>query len=85
MFNKNNTISAFCMSFDMNNNKYMIKLFLKIKNKIQKLDKVAKNPFIQDDLSYNPCQNCIAQTYVWIEEDIKNNFATNPFVKKKLN
>ena len=51
----------------------------------KKLDKVAKNPFIQEDLSYNPCQNCISQTYVWIEEDIKNNFSTNPFVKKKIN
>lgn len=65
----------------------MLKYFNKIKNKINKFDKLAKNPFLQTEHSYNPCVNCVAQTYVWIEEDNKNNFlkkttATNPNQKK---
>ena len=65
----------------------MIKYLLKIKNKITKLDKIAQNPFIQESHTYNPCQNCMNQTYIWIEEDSQNKFfgsntTTNPFKKK---
>ena len=61
----------------------MIKYLLKIKHKVKNLDKMAQNPFIQATHTYNPCQNCISQTYVWIEEDCQNktfgNNTTKPF------
>lgn len=64
----------------------MFLYFQKIKNKINKFDKLAQNPFLQDSNSYNPCINCINQTYVWIEEQKKHNMfnktkSTNPFKK----
>lgn len=64
----------------------MFKYFQKIQKEIKQLDSVAKNPFLQENHSYNPCQNCLWQTYVWIEEDktkpnIFNSKSKKPFCK----
>lgn len=58
----------------------MFLYFQKIKNKINKFDKLAQNPFLQDSNSYNPCINCINQTYVWIE----GSKTSNIFNKKNV-
>lgn len=66
----------------------MFAYFQKIKNKINKFDKIAQNPFLQDGNSYNPCVNCINQTYVWIEGHNAINIfnkrnVSNPFENNK--
>lgn len=42
-----------------------------IKIKTDKMDKRAKNPFIEYDYSYNPFKGAFKQTYVWIEKERK--------------
>ncbi len=42
-----------------------------IKIKTDKIDKRAKNPFIEYDYSYNPFKGAFKQTYVWIEKERK--------------
>lgn len=43
-----------------------------VKLKINKLDKFAQNPILNKDFSYNPFQNALSQTYVWIEREGQN-------------
>ena len=37
--------------------------------KVNKLDKFAKNPITDKNFSYNPFENALSQTYVWIENE----------------
>ena len=43
-----------------------------VKLKMHKLDEFAKNPILDKDFSYNPFQNALSQTYVWIEREAEN-------------
>ncbi len=41
----------------------------KIKSKINILNKYAKNPFVDESLSYNPFKSAFTHTYVWVEDN----------------
>ena len=47
--------------------------FEKINKKIDYLDKNVKNPFLSKDASLNPFEKAFKRTYVWVEEEEKNN------------
>ncbi len=45
-----------------------IKKYIKKMNfKIRKINKKAKNPFLEYNFSYNPFMGAIEQTYIWVE------------------
>ncbi len=39
----------------------------KLKKEMKKMDRKAKNPFLQHNFAYNPFMNAIEQTYIWVE------------------
>lgn len=43
--------------------------FRDVGSKVNKMDKKAKNPFLDYDYSYNPFKGAFKQTYVWIEKE----------------
>ena len=45
-----------------------MKKFGELLKKVHKYDKKAKNPFIENDFSYNPFKSIYEQTYIWVEK-----------------
>jgi hypothetical protein len=39
-----------------------------ILKKVKNYDKRAKNPFLENEYSYNPFKSIYEQTYIWIEK-----------------
>lgn len=46
----------------------MKKYFKLFKNKLNKYDKKAQNPFLNNDYKYNPFKSIYEQTYIWVEK-----------------
>lgn len=48
-----------------------IKYMKTLIHKMKQYDKKATNPFIQNNIEYNPFKSIYEQTYIWVEN--KNN------------
>ncbi len=56
-----------------------------INEKTDKINKKAKNPFLEQNFAYNPFISAIEQTYVWVENNAKPfNFNNKSGFKKGL-
>ncbi|MCD8025048.1 MAG: hypothetical protein LUE64_05890 [Candidatus Gastranaerophilales bacterium] len=47
------------------------KYFNKLNENVKKVEKKAKNPFLEHNFAYNPFMNAIEQTYIWVERTKK--------------
>lgn len=44
----------------------------KLRLEMKKMDRKAKNPFLEHNFAYNPFMSAIEQTYIWVERSSKH-------------